>query len=1228
MKAETLERRIKRILVLSSLLFINCFTFAQSPLINKFLPVLAPSSPEAAAFTKYGNYQVNLFTGIPDISIPLYEIKIGELNVPISINYHSSGIKVNEMASRVGLGWDLQSGGSITRKIMGKPDELDGNYLSQTSTSTARVMSNSEINHTTEAGLEYLNNVDQGNYDVEPDIFSYSFPGHSGKFLFNQRNNYTPILIPVAPVAVSMTKVTNAIKLSITDESGIVYKFDSTEWTSSGGGISVDATSAWLLTDMISANKQDTVHLRYATSGGGITDQYFSDYATLDDNCVGFPTPQQSTSSDVGSVNTLWKQLTEIDFKNGKVVFEGAPESRQDFSGAYSLQHRLNSIKIYSYDALSNTYNLLRSIQFFQSYFITGTDASTKRLRLDSLQISTASGTTVETYKFNYNTAVGLPNNLSRMKDYWGYFNNQTNISPISGFPTMVAKMDVQYLSPNNPTTTWSIGGNNYNARICDPYYMQADILQQITYPTGGYTQFMYETNQYRDANNNPQYAGGLRIKSIKNYASSTSTPIIKTYNYGVNESGYGRNNFLMEQYFFTSTQNIQAWNNKDPNGFCGTEQTKRTRTFFANPTNDLEGYDGASVVYSTVTEYDGDSTTNSGKTVYTFSDTSDVRTDIIGYGKPILTSYHFLRGLLINRSDYKNNGNGTYTKVQEDRKKYQYFPLQWSTGGIGLVVYKTLITLIGGNPVFLGLSGGNDCSGPVSDANNYMYNNYDIVSGDNKVITDTLINYDQSNPAQSVSTITNYSYDDVAHLQTTQSQTINSRGESIITSFKYPYNYSTAPYTNMTSAHIYDKIVQQTVTNNGATETIQTNNYGSFSGTNYLPANIQLQVKTNAAETRALFNQYDNRGNIVEMQKPGDIKQSFIWDYSNIYPVAQVINAAESDIAYTSFESDGKGNWAFSGTPIISATCPTGHRAYNLSNGSIYPTYALSTSKTYIVSYWSNSGPQNVNNVTATAGRVVNGWTYYEHQVVNPLNGNLTVSGTGTIDELRLYPSGALMTSYSYDPLIGLTAQCDANNRFTYYEYDGLGRLALIRDQDKNVLKKFCYNYAGQPEACSYFFNAYQSQTFTRNNCGSGYNGSQVTYSVPANTYGSSVSQSDADAKALAEIAANGQAYANTNGTCTAPLVTVQGYNSRSSNYNLRFTNNSTGTSYYFTLYANTYSASTLGQVPSGTYTVVFYPAGPTVTCTFYINGYTYYGTGATFNNISITSTSTAKMY
>jgi hypothetical protein len=74
---------------------------------------------------------------------------------------------------------------------------------------------------------------------------------------------------------------------------------------------------------------------------------------------------------------------------------------------------------------------------------------------------------------------------------------------------------------------------------------------------------------------------------------------------------------------------------------------------------------------------------------------------------------------------------------------------------------------------------------------------------------------------------------------------------------------------------------------------------------------------------------------------------------------------------------------------------------------------------------------------------------------------------------------------------------------------------------------------YANANGTCT-FKNTVRSQAFTRNNCAAGGTPSSVTYTVPAGKHTSLISQADADAKALNDINANGQAYANTNATCT----------------------------------------------------------------------------------------------
>ncbi len=215
-------------------------------------------------------------------------------------------------------------------------------------------------------------------------------------------------------------------------------------------------------------------------------------------------------------------------------------------------------------------------------------------------------------------------------------------------------------------------------------------------------------------------------------------------------------------------------------------------------------------------------------------------------------------------------------------------------------------------------------------------------------------------------------------------------------------------------------------------------------------------------------FVRYDNRGNILQMQRADDLPVSYLWDYNGLFQTCKADAADYTAIAATSFEADGRGQFSFSGVPVADTTAPTGKKAYALATGSIVRA-GLAAGQTYRVSYWCKGGTaQSVSGSTSAAAiRSNNGWTLFEHRVVNPAGGQVTLSGTGVIDELRLFPEGAQLTTFTFNPLVGVTSQCDATGKILYYDYDDLNRLRYIRDPDKGIVKRICYNFAGTAEVC-----------------------------------------------------------------------------------------------------------------------------------------------------------------
>src|SRR5882724_3413783 len=97
---------------------------------NPYTPKIIPPSPNAASLGKFGDIPVSPYTGTTDVSIPVYTIQAKGVSVPVSIAYHTGGIRLSEEAGWVGLGFALNAGGMISRSINDKDDFQTGYFNS------------------------------------------------------------------------------------------------------------------------------------------------------------------------------------------------------------------------------------------------------------------------------------------------------------------------------------------------------------------------------------------------------------------------------------------------------------------------------------------------------------------------------------------------------------------------------------------------------------------------------------------------------------------------------------------------------------------------------------------------------------------------------------------------------------------------------------------------------------------------------------------------------------------------------------------------------------------------------------------------------------------------------------------------------------------------------------------------------------------------------------------
>ncbi|WP_257668290.1 hypothetical protein [Parapedobacter tibetensis] len=450
------------------------------------VPQVTTVTPNAAALFKVTQRPQGSYTGTTPIQIPLYQVTAGSLSVPVTLSYANGGIRVEEIASWVGLGFSISAGGRITRVMNGVPDDdITNGGMLHASLKPSGFPGNPQVSN--------LSDVVAGNLDMEPDMYYFDCNGISGKFFFDESGE--PHIVSQQPIKIEKKMMNNVIKgWIITDQSGNKYYFgmngeqtvNYVDYTNllytSALGYSIPNPSpvyisSWHLAEIKDMSSENAIKFTYVSSWSSfytLSSAYKPISGVWGLDC----SPNEGFGDEIFVTNETNEYiLTKIEGGVDSIIFRSS-SNRLDFSGG----RKLDEVSLY---ARNNQF--IKAHKFHYGYFSkpgeSGGDNQVKRLKLSKL---VEVGDVLEdslTHTFEYIESVNLPRRDSRAVDYWGYYNGKDNNS------TFMPNGKYYYLD-----ATYQI--DNLADRRAFPQFSIANTLKKIIYPTGGYREFIYEGNQ------------------------------------------------------------------------------------------------------------------------------------------------------------------------------------------------------------------------------------------------------------------------------------------------------------------------------------------------------------------------------------------------------------------------------------------------------------------------------------------------------------------------------------------------------------------------------------------------------------------------------------------------------------------------------------------------------------------------------------------------------------